>query len=161
MQLRQIESILRLSRLLVRIAQKVPHERDHLGQHRLVRAIFGGVLEHGLEEQWVPRETGSGLSQICIEFQLPRLRHPLRGLDKRRKRGIRTLLLLKLVFSIQMMRAIGHKRTEMEHGVEQNVANLLDDGVQLLSLGERHVQESRSGGVGNDVSVFETVDPGL
>lgn len=63
-------------------------------------------------------------------------------LDKLSERPIRALLLLKLIFSVQLMRAVGDERSEMGHRIQKNVANALDDRVLLLSLVQRVTQAS-------------------
>lgn len=55
-------------------------------------------------------------------------------LDKLSERPVRALLLLKLIFSVQLMRAVGDEGREMGHRVQKNIANPLDDGILLLSL---------------------------
>ena len=59
------------------------------------------------------------------------------NLYEARERWIRALLLLELVFSIQLVRTIRDEWMEVGNGLDQDVADLLDDGVRLLSLVQR------------------------
>ena len=68
-QLQQIEPILRLARLRIDLGQELADHLHHLRQHVLVRAVVRGVLEHGFEQEGVPRETGGGLGQVGVELE--------------------------------------------------------------------------------------------
>ena len=59
------------------------------------------------------------------------------NLYEARERWIRTLLLLELVFSIQLVCTIRDKWMEMGNGLDQDIADLLDDSIRLLSLVQR------------------------
>ena len=61
-------------------------------------------------------------------------------LDKLCERRIRALLLLKLILSVQLMRAVGHKRGKQQHDVKEDIRDSFDHSVQLLKLVERIAQ---------------------
>ena len=94
------------------------------------------------------------------------------------KSRIRTLLLLKLILPIQLMRAIRHERAKMGHDLHEDIPNPIDNRKVLLSLQQRVPQarvdsddlvdvpehlgeEVGAPFLGYDILVSEFVDPVL
>src|SRR6266702_2860576 len=82
LQLQQVEPVLRTARLEIDLGKKLAYKRDNLWYVLFVGALFGCLFQHGLKEQRVARKTSRRFCQIRVEFELARVRPPLRILSQ-------------------------------------------------------------------------------
>jgi hypothetical protein len=194
-QLEKIKAILRLASLNIDFTQELTNETDDLWQSLFIRIIVGCMLQYSFQEQGVTSETCRWFRQVTVQFEFARFRqsfgclvamdqytYPKTNertyLHKMIKRRIRILLLLKLVFSIQLMSPIRHKRPKVRYSIQHNIANALHDRIVFLSLVKRvpescvHCydvvyvpedlfQEVCTSWLGYNVFFFQPVDPYL
>ena len=69
-QLQKVEPVLRLTCLGVDGLQKLANDFDDLRQRSLVGVVLGSMLEHGFQQERIPRQTRCRLRQVAVQLQL-------------------------------------------------------------------------------------------
>ena len=67
--LKEIEPVLRFTCLRVDGLQEIANDLDDLRQCLLIRIVLWRVLEYGLEQKWIPRQTRRRLRQVAVQLQ--------------------------------------------------------------------------------------------
>ena len=68
--LEEVEPVLRLTCLGVDGLQELANDLDDLGQRGLVWVVLGSMLEHGFQQERIPRQTRRRLRQVAVQLQL-------------------------------------------------------------------------------------------
>lgn len=79
-ELQKVKPVLRQPCLVVDRLQEAANYRNDLGKDLLVRVIIWCLLQDGLKQQRITRQTRGGLRKIAVELQFPRLRPSFRFL---------------------------------------------------------------------------------
>jgi len=162
--LRQLEDILRFTRLDVDLGQESLDHIDNFWYIRLVGTVIRSIFQHSLQEQRISTETGGGFGEITVQFQFTRFRFTLRFLEqvsavmgqmeggrvgkhmlcfptpvvtyinKFLKGSICTFLFLKFVFPKQLMCTIRHERFKMNSTFKEEITDSLNDGLLFLAF---------------------------
>ena len=113
-----------LARFDVDLGQRLLDDFDDLGDILLVRVIVCGIFDNVLEEKRVSGQSGGWLGQVSVEFELPRLLHPLDLVDEFAEEVVGALFVLKLVLTEELVGAVLDEWAKVRDVFEENVQML-------------------------------------
>lgn len=139
-ELSEIHSVLRLASGSIDTLQEIVKELEDFWDLNEIGVVLTRTLEDGLEEKRVSTKSRRRSGEESVELDLTRLWQSLDLVNELDKLGVVDLFLFKLVLAVLLMTTIVDEGLEERDSLEEDVSNLLDDGLRALSL-VKHVRE--------------------
>jgi hypothetical protein len=147
----KVHSVLGLAGGGVDTLEEVVENLEDLWDLKEVRVVLRRALEDCLEQERVSSKPRRRPCQKPVKLDLPRLRHPLDLVDELDELRVVELLLLKLVLAVLLVTSVVDERLEERNALEEDVAELFDDGLGPLTAGEHVGEDGVVGEDGGDV----------